>query len=61
MIRVPATRTDEELAVELLAAKGVCVHPGHFYDFIKGGYLFVSLIILVNEFAKGIKRLLSRS
>jgi len=32
VMRVPATCTDEELAVELLTAKGVYVHPGHSYD-----------------------------
>ena len=30
VIRVPATRSDEELALELFATKGVYVHPGPF-------------------------------
>ena len=59
VIRVPATDTDEDLALELLAAKGVYVHPGHFYDFPSEGYVVVSLISPISEFAHGIKELLS--
>ena len=28
VLRVPATRSDEDLAIELLTTKGVYVHPG---------------------------------
>ena len=59
VIRVPATDTDEDLALELLAAKGVYVHPGHFYDFPSEGFVVVSLISPISEFAHGIKELLS--
>jgi len=59
VIRVPATGTDEDLALELLAAKGVYVHPGHFYDFPSEGFVVVSLISPISEFARGIKELLS--
>src|SRR5580692_4906979 len=59
VIRVPATRSDEELALELLTAKSVYVHPGHFYDFPQEGYLVVSLITAMPEFAQGIKLVLS--
>jgi len=31
VLRVPATRSDEGVAIELLTAYGVSVHPGHFY------------------------------
>ncbi|MGA8220701.1 MAG: pyridoxal phosphate-dependent aminotransferase [Candidatus Acidiferrales bacterium] len=58
-LRVPATRSDEDLAIELLTKKGVSVHPGHFYDFPNDGYLVVSLITPERIFAKGTKRLLS--
>src|SRR6266446_1762521 len=44
VLRVPATRSDEDLAIELLATQGLYVHPGHFYDFPLEGYLVVSLI-----------------
>jgi alanine-synthesizing transaminase len=59
VIRVPATRSDEDVAIELLNAQGVYVHPGHFYDFPTDGYLIVSLIALESDFNEGIKRLLS--
>jgi len=59
VLRVPATRTDEEVALDLLEKKGVYVHPGHFYDFPTDGYLIVSLIAPEQEFAEGIKRLIS--
>jgi aspartate/methionine/tyrosine aminotransferase len=59
VLRVPATRTDEEVALDMLEKKSVYVHPGHFYDFPGDGYLIVSLITPESEFAEGIKRLLS--
>lgn len=59
VLRVPATRTDEELAVALIQHKDVLVQPGHFYDFHSDGYLVVSLITPAEEFAKGIDRLLN--
>jgi alanine-synthesizing transaminase len=59
VIRVPATRSDEELVLELLTAKGVYVHPGHFYDFPSEGYLVVSLITPLLAFARGMGAVLS--
>ncbi len=61
VLRVPATRSDEDLVVELLTAHGVSVHPGHFYDFASDGYLVVSLITPERIFAEGTSRLLSIS
>lgn len=57
--RVPATRSDEDLAIELLTKRGVYVHPGHFYDFPADGYLVVSLITPEQQFARGVELLLS--
>ena len=59
VLRVPATRSDEDLAIDLLATKGVYLHPGHFYDFASDGYLVVSLITPEQIFTKGIQSLLS--
>jgi alanine-synthesizing transaminase len=59
VLRVPATRTDEEVALDLIEKRGVYVHPGHFYDFPIDGCLIVSLIASENEFAEGSKRLVS--
>jgi alanine-synthesizing transaminase len=58
VLRVPAIRSDEEQAVNLLRERGVLVHPGHFYDFPQDGYLVVSLISRVEQFREGISRLL---
>ncbi len=60
-LRVPATRSDEDLAIVLLTTQDVSVHPGHFYDFASDGYLVVSLITPERIFAEGISRLLSIS
>ncbi len=57
VLRVPAARSDEELALELLTAKNVYIHPGHFYDFPGDGYLVVSLITPEAEFAQGVRHL----
>lgn len=59
ILRVPATRSDEEIAIDLLNQKHVYVHPGHFYDFPADGYLIVSLITPERDFDAGIERLLS--
>ena len=59
ILRVPLIRSDEDLAIDLLNAQGVYVHPGHFYDFAADGYLIVSLITPEQDFKEGIKRLLS--
>src|SRR6266851_3297821 len=59
VLRVPATGSDEELAIELLTKEDVYVHPGHFFDFAAEGYLVVSLITREEEFTKGIGRVLS--
>jgi aspartate/methionine/tyrosine aminotransferase len=55
VLRVPVTRSDEELAIELLREKSVLVHPGHFYDFPSDGYLVLSLITPQREFAEGLR------
>jgi alanine-synthesizing transaminase len=59
VLRVPATRSDEDLAIQLLVTKGVSLHPGHFYDFPADGYLILSLITPEKDFAEGVRRLLS--
>lgn len=57
ILRVPITRTDEQLAIELIEHQGVLVQPGHFYDFHRDGYLIVSLITPQETFTKGVQRL----
>jgi aspartate/methionine/tyrosine aminotransferase len=59
VLRVPATRPDEDLAIDLLEKHDVYVHPGHFYDFPGDGYLVVSLITPEHDFAEGVRRVFS--
>jgi alanine-synthesizing transaminase len=59
ILRIPATRSDEDLALLLLETKGVYAHPGHFYDFPTDGFLVVSLITPEEDFEEGIEQLLS--
>jgi aspartate/methionine/tyrosine aminotransferase len=59
VLRVPATRSDEDLAIELLTTQGVSVHPGHFYEFAWDGHLVVSLITPERTFAEGTSCVLS--
>jgi alanine-synthesizing transaminase len=59
VLRVPATRSDEALAIELLSRENIYVHPGHFYDFPTDGFLILSLMTREEEFAEGVKLLLS--
>jgi alanine-synthesizing transaminase len=58
ILRVPVTQSDEDLAIEILHKAGVLVHPGHFYDFPRDGYLVLSLITPLSQFQEGIDRLL---
>ena len=59
VLRVPATRSDEDLAIALLTTHGVSVHPGHFYGFPSKGYLVVSLLALEAKFSRGVTRLIA--
>jgi alanine-synthesizing transaminase len=59
ILRVPATRSDEDLAIDLLTTHGVYIHPGHFYDFPSDGYAVVSLLTPESDFSEGIRLLLS--
>jgi hypothetical protein len=58
ILRVPATRSDEETAIELLRTTDVLVQPGYFYDFSTEGHLVLSLITPEAEFTEGIRRLI---
>ena len=57
ILAVPAARTDEDWAVELLTRDGVMVHPGHFYDFESEGHLVVSLLPAPGVFQDGVERI----
>jgi alanine-synthesizing transaminase len=57
-LRVPVTRSDEQLAIELLEKCDVLVHPGHFFNFHADGYLILSLMTPEDAFGEGVKRTL---
>jgi aspartate/methionine/tyrosine aminotransferase len=54
VLRVPAVMPDEELTVRILEETDVLVHPGHFFDFEREGFLVVSL--LAGDFRRGMER-----
>ena len=58
MLRAPATRSDEELAIALLERTNVLAQPGYFYDFPQEGYLVLSLIAPESDFQEGLRRIL---
>jgi len=60
ILRVPATRSDEEWALELLERDGVLVQPGYFYDFPREGRLVVSLLPEEATFKEGMERIDAR-
>lgn len=44
VIRVPATRTEEQHVLDLLDRERVLVHPGYFFDFPHEAFIVVSLL-----------------
>jgi aspartate/methionine/tyrosine aminotransferase len=61
VLRVPATRPEEALTIEMLERDGVLVHPGFFFDFASEAYLVVSLLPRPELFDEGIRRVLERA
>jgi alanine-synthesizing transaminase len=61
VLRVPAVASDEDWAIQLIEEQAVLVHPGHFYEFSHSGYLVISLLTRVEEFAEGAERLIAGS
>jgi aspartate/methionine/tyrosine aminotransferase len=60
LLRVPATRTDEDWAAALLSEDSVLVQPGYFFDLRGGAFLVCSLLPPPEVFAEGVRRLLAR-
>jgi alanine-synthesizing transaminase len=58
VIRVPATRSEDQLVVDLLEAEGILVHPGYFFDFRREAFLVVSLLPQTTTFVDAVPRLL---
>ena len=61
VIRVPATETEETLALRLLEQDRVLVHPGYFFDFPHEAFLVTSLLPEPDRFETAMKRVLARA
>ncbi len=58
VLRTPAARSDEDVAIALLEQESVLIHPGHFFDFPGAGYLVASLIAPEEDFREAVGRVL---
>jgi alanine-synthesizing transaminase len=58
VLRVPAIRSGETAAIELLRDHGVSFHPGYFFGFPGDGYMVISLLSMPEEFAEGINNIM---
>ena len=58
-VRVPATRPEDTLVIDLLAAERVLVHPGYFFDFLHEAFVVVSLLpeaaVFVDAFERSLR------
>jgi aspartate/methionine/tyrosine aminotransferase len=61
VLQVPAVRSEESLALDLLEQDDVLVHPGYFFDFPKEAYLVVSLLVEPDVFQQAMTRVMERS
>jgi aspartate/methionine/tyrosine aminotransferase len=61
ILRLPATRSDEDWALALLAEDGVLVQPGYFFDLgAVGATIVISLLTPPELLREGIQRLVAR-
>jgi alanine-synthesizing transaminase len=58
ILRVPALRSGEDLAIHLVEEHGVIVQPGYFYGMEGDGWLVISLLAPAPDFLSGMNRLL---
>jgi alanine-synthesizing transaminase len=58
VVRVPATRTEEQLVLDLLEHERVLVHPGFFFDFQHEAFVVLSLLPEPQGFATAAHRVL---
>jgi aspartate/methionine/tyrosine aminotransferase len=58
VVRVPATRSEEALALGLLEQEHVVVHPGFFFDFPHEAFVVVSLLPAEHVFDDAFERVL---
>jgi alanine-synthesizing transaminase len=60
VLQVPATQSEEDLAVRLLESDDVLVHPGFFFGFPREAFLVLSLLCEPADLAEGVRRLQAR-
>lgn len=60
VIRVPATRSEESLVLDLLERDALVVHPGYFFDFPHEAFLVVSLLPEPGVFSRGLRLIQDR-
>ena len=53
VVRIPATRSEEAVVLDLLERERVLVHPGYFFDFPREAFLVVSLLPEPRRFGAG--------
>jgi alanine-synthesizing transaminase len=58
VVRVPSTRSEEDLVLDLLERERVLVHPGYFFDFPYEAFVVVSLLPRPDVFADASARML---
>jgi hypothetical protein len=58
VLHVPATRSEEDLVLDLAETAHVVVHPGYFFDFDREAFLVVSLLPEPAVFAEAVGRVL---
>ena len=56
VVRVPATRAEEQLVLDLLQRERILVHPGFFFDFPHEAFIVVSLLPAPDLFADAFAR-----
>ena len=61
VVRVPATRSEENLVLELIERDGVLVHPGFFFDFPHEAFVVLSLLPEPATFAKATRIMMERA
>jgi aspartate/methionine/tyrosine aminotransferase len=58
VVRIPATRTEEQFVLHLLETERILVHPGYFFDFCAEAFIVVSLLPAEDLFARAFPRVL---
>ncbi|HVL68212.1 MAG TPA: pyridoxal phosphate-dependent aminotransferase [Vicinamibacterales bacterium] len=61
VVRIPASRAEEEVVLDLLERHDTLVHPGFFFDFPREAFLVLSLLPDPAVFREGVARILEHA